>query len=125
MMRMPGRSARSATATPAASPPPPMGTIAVSTSGQSCAISSPTVPCPEMMSGSSKGGTIASPSAAAIFSARARRSTDIVPSNTTSAPSLSAPRRFTGGAVVGMTTTARAPRMRAASATPWAWLPEE
>ena len=30
-----------------------------------------------------------------------------------------------GRAVVGITTTARTPRMRAASATPWAWLPEE
>ena len=44
MMRIPGRRARSATAVPAASPPPPMGTIAVSTSGQSAAISRPTVP---------------------------------------------------------------------------------
>ena len=102
-----------------------MGTSTVSTPGQSPAISSPTVPCPEMMSGWSKGGTMASPSAAAISSARARRSTEVVPSRTISAPSRSAPRRFTGGAVVGMTTTARAPRMRAASATPWAWLPEE
>ena len=42
--RAPGRSARTATATPLASPPPPIGTRTASRSGRSSAISSPTVP---------------------------------------------------------------------------------
>ena len=44
-----------ATAIPAASPPPPMGTTSVSMLGLAPSISSATVPCPAMTSGSSKG----------------------------------------------------------------------
>ena len=40
-----------AVATPEMRPPPPTGTITVSASGQSSAISSPTVPWPAMTSG--------------------------------------------------------------------------
>ena len=50
----------------------------------------------------------------------AGRSTDVVPSRMISAPSRRAPSTFTGGAVVGMTTTARTPNSFAASATPCA-----
>ena len=45
-MRTPGRSARSAIAIPAASPPPPTGRRNVPTSGSSSASSRPIVPCP-------------------------------------------------------------------------------
>ena len=54
--RTSGRSDFTATAIPAASPPPPMPTTMVRTSGHCSRISSPTVPCPAMMSGWSKGG---------------------------------------------------------------------
>ena len=60
---------------------------------------------------------MARPSASAIASALILRSIDVVPSNTTSAPSRSAPLTLISGAVVGMTTTARTPSSRAASAT--------
>ena len=56
-----GRSAAIAAATPAASPPPPTGTRTAATSGRSSAISSPTVPWPATIRGSSNGGMIAEP----------------------------------------------------------------
>ena len=49
-------------AIPEIRPPPPIGTISVSMSGASSSISSATVPCPAMMSGSSKGWTKVGPS---------------------------------------------------------------
>ena len=66
-----------------------------------------------------------SPSASAIVSARAFRSTEVVPSKTTSAPRRSAPSRFTFGASVGITTTTRTDLSFPASATACAWFPEE
>jgi hypothetical protein len=102
-----------------------MGASTRSTSVHAFAISYPTVPCPAMMCRWSNGGTMTSPSASAISSARAFRSTEVVPSNSTSAPSRFAPSTFTFGAVVGMTTTTRTPRSLPASATACAWFPEE
>ena len=52
-------------------------------------------------------------------SAFARRCSDVVPSNTISAPNPLAPSDLIFGAVVGITTTAGAPRARAAIATAW------
>ncbi len=68
---------------------------------------------------------IARPRAAAISSATRRRSSDAVPTMTTSAPSASTLARFTAGASDGMTITAGTPSSRAARATPCAWLPDE
>ena len=81
--RAPGTSARIATATPLASPPPPIGTRTAATSGRSSAISSPTVPWPAMIRSSSYGGMIARPRAAAISSATCWRSSLDVPTTTT------------------------------------------
>ena len=66
-----------------------------------------------------------SPSAWAISSARTLRCSEVVPANSTRAPSRRAPSLLTLGAVVGITTTERAPARPAANATAWAWLPEE
>ena len=48
-----GFTAFAATAMPEIKPPPPIGTTSVSRSGTASSISSPTVPCPAMTSGSS------------------------------------------------------------------------
>ena len=54
------------------------------------------------------------------FGLRARAPmADVVPSKITSAPKPARPSILIFGAVVGMTTTAGAPRARAASATAW------
>ena len=68
---------------------------------------------------------MASPRAAAISSATCRRSSDAVPTMTTSAPSASTRARLSAGESEGMTITAGTPNRRAARATPWAWLPDE
>src|SRR5207245_67963 len=78
------------------------------------AISRPTVACPATMSGWSNGGTIASPSRAAIASARRWRSSEVRPASTTSPPHFFTPATFTAGAVSGITTTARTPTSCAA-----------
>src|SRR5262249_3495459 len=57
MTRIFGLCALTAIATPEINPPPPIGTMTASTSGQSCAISSPSVPWPAISSSSSKGWT--------------------------------------------------------------------
>ena len=54
---------------------------------------------------------------AASASARARRSSDVVPAKITSAPNARAPSTLTSGAVVGITTTAGAPSVRPRA--PW------
>jgi hypothetical protein len=59
-------------AVPAASPPPPTGTTTMSTSGMSSAISSPTVPCPATISGSSNAGMMTSARSLAMRSAWTR-----------------------------------------------------
>ena len=72
MTRISGRSALTYAATPAISPPPPTATK-IASMGPGCwrRISMPTVPCPAITAGSSKGCTNTSPRAAAISSARA------------------------------------------------------
>ena len=50
---MPGLSALAAMAMPEISPPPPIGTTSVSISGAVPSISSASVPCPAITSGSS------------------------------------------------------------------------
>ena len=54
-MRISGRRARTAVASPAIRPPPPMATRMVSTPAMSSRISSPSVPWPATTSGSAKG----------------------------------------------------------------------
>src|SRR5207245_917687 len=53
---------------------------------------------------------MASPSCAAICSARCWRSSEVRPASTTSPPHFRTPATFTAGAVSGTTTTARTPR---------------
>ena len=48
-----------------------------------------------------------------------------MPCSTASPPSATTASTLIDGVVFGMTMTARSPRLRAASATPWAWLPAE
>ncbi len=56
-MLVSGRSAFTALAIPVKSPPPPQGTMIVSTSGKSSRISRPIVPFPAMTGSSSTGWT--------------------------------------------------------------------
>ena len=56
----------------------------------------------------------------ATASARTRRSSEVVPSNITSAPNAFVPSTLTAGAVVGITTTAVKPSVCAEQATAWA-----
>ncbi len=58
MIRAPGARAFTAVAIPAISPPPPMGTRTLVTSGRSSAISRPQVPWPATISSSSNEGTM-------------------------------------------------------------------
>ncbi len=75
-----------AVAMPEIRPPPPTGTTTVSASGQSSAISRPTVPCPAMTSGWSKGLANTAPVASARSWARAMASSTVSPARITSAP---------------------------------------
>ena len=69
--RTSGRSALTAIAIPASSPPPPVGTSTVWTSGACSRISRPAVPCPATMSTWSKGWISTAP----VRSAKALAST--------------------------------------------------
>ena len=110
---------------PEMSPPPPTGTMTVDPAGMSSASSSPTVPCPAMMKGSSKGGTNVAPVAAASARAAAMASSTVAPANRMAAPYPSVASTLGRGAASGMKMTASSPACRAARATPWAWLPAE
>ncbi len=81
-----GRSARTAVATPASSPPPPVQTRIVRTSGHCCRISSPTVPCPATTSGWSNGWISVAPLLRDQSWAARRVSSTVCPANSTSAP---------------------------------------
>ena len=48
-----------------------------------------------------------------------------MPCSTASPPSATTASTLIDGVVFGMTITARSPRLLAARATPWAWLPAE
>ena len=118
--RIPGWWLFTAIDTPEINPPPPIGTITASTSGQSCTISSPSVPCPAISCSSSNGCTYVSPSSRTSSFAFSFASSQIVPCNTTSAPYPRVAAILLGVALVAMHTTARMPWIFAASATPWA-----
>ena len=72
--RTSGRSAFTAIAMPASSPPPPVGTSTVCTSGACSMISRPTVPCPATMSKWSKGWMSTAPVSASKARAALRES---------------------------------------------------
>ena len=90
MMRISRPSCRarslSAMAVPEMSPPPPMGTSTVSTSGVCSSTSSPTVPCPAMIDGWSYGGTNIPPVSRTNSRAAARVSWNTSPRSRMSAP---------------------------------------
>ena len=83
------------------------------------------MPWPATIRGSSNGGMTLSPRSAAIRSATIRRSSEAVPTMTTSAPSARTRASLIAGESDGMTMTAGTPNSRAARATPCAWFPEE
>ena len=118
-----GRSALTATPTPATSPPPPVHTSTVRTSGHCSSTSRPTVPCPAMMSAWSNGCTSTAPVSAAQARATTSASSTVDPDSRTSAPYAWVAAIFGSGAVIGMKTVAEVPSSCAASATPCAWLP--
>ena len=72
-MRMPGRTARSASAIPDASPPPPIGITTVSAFSTWSASSRPIVPWPATTSGSSNGCTNVAPLSATYARGRVER----------------------------------------------------
>ena len=86
MTRASGRRPFTAVAIPAIRPPPPIGTITVSTSGASSTISSPTVPWPAAIRRSSYGWTITRPVSAAMARIRSSASMLSADSRSTVAP---------------------------------------
>ena len=109
-MRMSGRRALAATATPASSPAPPVGTTIAAASGTSSRISSAIVPCPAITRGSSKPWIRLRPSRSAISAAPRRASSKVSPSRITRAPSRRHVATFTRGANRGITTVTGMPR---------------
>ena len=81
------------------------------------------MPCPAMMSGSSKGCTNAMPASSARARASATHSSTDAPPMCTTASSVRQPSIFEIGASVGMNTSQGTPRERAACAHAQAWLP--
>ncbi len=114
---------------PAMRPPPPQGSSAASgvvPIARSCAAaSSPAVPWPAMMRGSSYGFTRAAPVRRAISAPISSRTSRSRSYSRISAPSARVLAILIAGASAGMTMVAGTPRSLAAAATPWAWLPEE
>jgi len=111
---------------PATSPPPPIGTKIASGGSESWRrISMPMLPCPAITSGSSNGWMKVSPRSRAISRACSQAWSKSSPCSCTSPPRSSTACTLIAGVVCGMTITAGMPRRRAASATPWAWLPAE
>ena len=114
-----------ASATPAASPPPESGTSTAAMSGRSSITSSPTVPCPAMTRASSKGDISTSPCSPASRRLSASALSCDRPTMRTSAPSARMPSTLVCGTSADMQTTARRPRARAAKARARPWLPVE
>ena len=83
MMRTSGVSARRAIAIPAASPPPPIGTITVPPSGSCSASSSPIVPCPAITRSSSNAWTNVAPVESTRACAAAIESSKLAPTSST------------------------------------------
>ena len=125
MTRTSGLTAFTALDTPEISPPPPIGTTTVWTSGRSSTSSRPSVPWPAISSRSSNGWTYVRPRSATSSSAFSLASSQIVPCRTTSAPYPRVASTLAGVAFSAITTTARMPCSAAASATPCAWLPAD
>ena len=121
--RTSGRSDFTATATPAARPPPPSGTITHARSSMSSTSSSPSVPCPFTTTGSSKGWQKTSPAALAYACDAAIASVRLAPPSWTIAPAARQASIFEIGAPAGTNSSHRTPWWRAASAIPCAWLP--
>src|SRR6266542_4409495 len=84
--RQSGFAARTASAVPQASPPPPTGTTQRSSGPAASTSSSATVPWPATISGSSKGWTKVSPRSSRSRSLSASASPVVSPYSTTSAP---------------------------------------
>jgi hypothetical protein len=122
-MRTPGRTARSASEIPDASPPPPIGITNVVASGTCSASSRPIVPCPAITSGSSNGCTNVAPVSSTYPRAESRHSSSAGPVSSISAPYARVASTFAIGASCGMKMRARAPTSRAAHATACPWLP--
>ena len=114
-----------ATAIPAHRPPPPTGTTTCARSGTSSSSSRPSVPWPATIAGSSKGCTNASPPVSARSCAATRHSWTELPPMWTVVPWPRAASTFAIGASDGTNTSHGTPRMRAAAARAWAWLPAE
>ncbi len=114
-----------AIAIPASSPPPPVGTSTVLASGACSMISSPHVPCPATTSTWSKGWMSTAPVSSAKRPAATSASSRYWPAKTTSAPYPRVAFSLGIGAPSGMKTVALMPRVWAARATPWAWLPAD
>ena len=123
--RTSGRLALIASAIPASSPPPPVGTSTVRTSGACSSTSSPQVPWPVRMSGWSKGWMNTAPVSSENCWARTSASVSESPWKSTSAPYPRVALALGIGAPSGMNTVALMPSSCAASATPWAWLPAD
>ena len=105
---MPGLSSQAATATPPMSPPPPTGMASISRSGWSVRSSSPTVPAPAMMNGSSNGGTRVIPSSAS-WRAWTMASPTVSPLSSTVAPRSRVRLTLRNGVVSGITMVAAMP----------------
>ena len=84
--RTSGRTALSAIAIPAASPPPPIGITSVPMSGSCSASSSPIVPCPAITRSSSKACTNVAPIDSTYSCAAAIDSSKPAPASSTWAP---------------------------------------
>ena len=114
-----------ASATPAASPPPPTGITTFARSGTSSSSSSPSEPWPATIAGSSNGCTKASPPLSARSSATITHASTLLPPMWTIAPCSRAASTFAIGASAGTKTSHGMPRAAAAAASACAWLPAE
>ena len=103
-----------AMAHPAIKLPPPTGISIAWVRGRSCIISSPTVPAPAIIQGSSPSSRYNSPSRAAISRAIRQLSPQSVPSITTRAPAFSILFSLISGVPTG-TTTVQTPFTRPAA----------
>ena len=119
---VPGRSAVTALAIPAVSPPPPYGITIVSGSGRSSSISSPIVPLPAITPGSWTGCTN-SPSTPSTRPATIAFHQSSYGIFLTWPPSRSIAASLASGAWSGTTMVAGTPSSRAVQATPCAMLP--
>ena len=122
--RTSGRSALTATAIPEISPPPPTGRRSCCTSGHCSRISSADrALAGDRCRGGRTGGSTPRRSAPRTRCAATSASSTVRADSCTSAPYPLVAATLGIGAPTGMKTVAAMPSSRAASATPWAWLP--